>query len=149
MKMYNLFVYGTLLDKDFIMNDFLELYSLASYTATIKGKLFINGLVPFLVPTDDGIVQGRVYILEDERALKLLDSYEGYNELNEFNAYTREMRTVTGINFDTEAWVYVASPYLNTTKMELIEDGDYLRYRLDYIRKEIEKYRKANGEKYV
>ena len=120
-----LFVYGTLRSE---MRDPLHLLleKQASLVATgaFQGKLYDLGRYPGAVrsrgKTDR--VLGEIYRLsEPQRALKILDAYEG----RRFKRRRRKIRQEDGKNIT--AWIYL---YAGRIKgCALIPSGDYVRYR--------------------
>ena len=84
---YLIFVYGTLkgsLPKNMLVG-----------SGKIKGRLFDLGFYPGAIESDDGIIQGEIYSV-DEKTLHQFDGYEGYKNNDPFNSlFYRKVVTAT------------------------------------------------------
>jgi len=97
----------------------------------IRGALFDVGLYAAAIPTDDGIVRGDLYRVNDpEPVLARIDEIEGATALSgqpDAALYTRIVVPVTLENGDvTEAWAYFYNAPLG--QAERIPSGDYRQY---------------------
>jgi len=126
-----IFVYGTLRkDSGSDMSRLLRRCSDFVADATFRGVLYRVGPYPgvtFSLHAHDR-VHGEVYRLHDaDRALAILDEYEGCRDGRSDNEYVRRAEAVTlkgGTN--VPAWVYVyARP---TAGLERILSGDYFSH---------------------
>jgi gamma-glutamylcyclotransferase (GGCT)/AIG2-like uncharacterized protein YtfP len=99
----NLFVYGTLMD-DVVVSQ-LTGRSFPRYAARLAGyrKHTPVGSYPYVVPDDDGEVEGSVLCEVDEGALRAFDEYEDEGRL-----YRRVEVMITASGFSQPAFVYVA-----------------------------------------
>lgn len=122
MKPY-IFVYGTL-RKGQRANDMLSRCEFVG-EATMSGSLLDLGSYPGMVEDMPGTVKGELYELKDDATISLLDRYEGYLPMREFNLYERRVRWATLPNGErVKAFVYI---YARPSGLERrIESGDYL-----------------------
>jgi gamma-glutamylcyclotransferase (GGCT)/AIG2-like uncharacterized protein YtfP len=120
-----LFVYGTLRRR---MNDplhrLLEKQAVGVGTGTFQGKLYDLGRYPGAVRSrgKNDRVLGEIYRLsEPQRALKILDAYEG-------RRFKRKRQTILQEDGKSlNAWIYL---YAGSVKRRpLISSGDYVQYR--------------------
>ena len=126
-----IFVYGTLRkDSGSDMSRLLRRCSDFVADATFRGVLYSVGRYPGVTPSlhADDRVHGEVYRLHDaDRALAILDDYEGCRDSRSGSEYVRRTEAVTlksGKN--VPAWVYVyARP---TAGLERILSGDYFSH---------------------
>jgi gamma-glutamylcyclotransferase (GGCT)/AIG2-like uncharacterized protein YtfP len=130
---YRLFVYGTLLEERNVLHRLLELFKVDSFNATFGGKMYTQGFFPYVVPSNElgDIVLGKVYVLDDERILELIDEYEGYVEDCSYNLYDRRFVTVYVYEreIDCECFTYLlrdGSEIING--LEVVKDGNWLKY---------------------
>jgi len=125
-----LFVYGTLRPGvRHEMNTVLERYGEPVGRGKISGILYDVGLYPGAVKTTAtrAFVHGDVYLLRDaDRALKVLDRYEGWDEKKPRAGEFRRSRAVVdlGGRKTVKAWIYLYNR--PTTGLTRIRSGDYL-----------------------
>ncbi len=124
----NLFVYGTLLDKQ---NEFgAYLNNNCSFYADGKfaGRLYGIGEYPGAI-TDTGAshyVYGKIFLVNNiDEVLKRLDDYEGFGpEQQQPNLFIRKLIAIETTNNMIDCWVYLYN--LPVTGLRLIESGRYL-----------------------
>ncbi len=95
-------------------------------TATVVGKLYDLGDYPGATLEQEGLIVGEVVELpEDDAALAALDSYEGYDPLDEAQSlFVRRRCAATLMDGRTvECWIYVYQQSLDAA--EWIPSGDY------------------------
>lgn len=131
MKMYPVFVYGSLMEGYGNHALLIGNYS-DKINAIVKGTLYSLGAFPALTLSGDTRVKGELIFIKPERYTKTmsdLDMLEGYTEGRTDNLYTRalvKVMTETGIEYD--AWVYTMPP----TKLRndrKIEGGSWREFR--------------------
>jgi pyruvate carboxylase len=123
-----LFVYGTLRTQ---MNDplhrLLEKHAILVGTGTFQGKLYDLGRYPGAVPSHGNAdrVIGEIYrFSEPQRALEILDEYEGHR-------FKRKRVTVTqGDGKTIAAWIYLYGR--SVKRRPRIASGDYVQYRRSF-----------------
>ena len=126
-----IFVYGTLRSAPrHEMNKVLERYGHRVGRGKIPGILYDVGRYPGAVKRSGtrAFVWGDVYSLRDpDRALKILDRYEGWDEKNPGSAEFRRSRVTIdlGPGKKVSAWVYLYNR--PTTGLPRITSGDYLK----------------------
>ncbi len=126
----HLFVYGTLRsDSNHEMNKVLEPYADRVGPGKIPGILYDIGPYPGAVKTTGtrAFVRGDVYRLRDpDRALKVLDRYEGWDEKKPRSGEFRRSRVVVdlGAGKTVKAWIYFYNR--PTSGLTRIRSGDYL-----------------------
>jgi gamma-glutamylcyclotransferase (GGCT)/AIG2-like uncharacterized protein YtfP len=134
--MFNIFVYGTLLEENTVLHKMLEVFSKDKYPSYFNGRMFTSGYYP-IVTDGENKVKGIVYKIDDDRILEILDEYEG---VNRFNCYKRNVRYVIDM-FDEviETYIYMASndmiKIVENNSIE-IKNGDWIDYKL----KEMDKH---------
>jgi gamma-glutamylcyclotransferase (GGCT)/AIG2-like uncharacterized protein YtfP len=112
------------------MSKVLEQYADRVGRGRLPGILYDVGLYPGAVRKSGtrAFVWGDVYNLRDpERALRVLDRYEGWNEKNPAAAEFRRSRVTIdlGQGRKVPAWVYLYNR--PTTGLPRIRSGDYLK----------------------
>ena len=125
-----LFVYGTLRkDTQSVMHRVLSDNSDLIQKGTFRGKLFMFGGYPGVVPSSDpeDIVYGEVYRLKDaDSILAILDAYEGCSQ--DSIQPTEYVRKKVDITLNTEscvkAWIYIFNQSIKG--LQRIESGDFL-----------------------
>ncbi len=126
-----IFVYGTLRSApSHQMSKVLEQYADRVGRGRLPGILYDVGLYPGAVRKSGtrAFVWGDVYNLRDpERALKVLDRYEGWNAKNPAAAEFRRSRVTIdlGQGRKVPAWVYLYNR--PTTGLPRIRSGDYFK----------------------
>ncbi len=126
-----IFVYGTLrAAPDHRMSKVLEQYGDLVGRGRLPGILYDVGRYPGAVKKSGtrAFIWGDVYALRDpDRALKVLDRYEGWNEKNPESAEFRRSRVTVdlGPGRKVPAWVYLYNR--PTTGLTRIRSGDYLK----------------------
>ena len=100
----NLFVYGTLVDDALVVQ--LTGRRFPRRAARLQGyrKHVPAGSYPFVVPDEDGMVEGVVLEGIDADALRAFDAYEDEGQL-----YRRVEVTITVAGLPQRAFVYVAA----------------------------------------
>jgi gamma-glutamylcyclotransferase (GGCT)/AIG2-like uncharacterized protein YtfP len=120
-----LFVYGTLRSQ---MNDplhrLLEKHAILVGNGTFQGKLYDLGRYPGAVPSHGNTdrVVGEIYrFSESQRALEILDEYEGHR-------FKRKRVTIVQESgMSIPCWIYL---YARSVRHRpRILSGDYIRYR--------------------
>jgi pyruvate carboxylase len=120
-----LFVYGTLRSQ---MNDplhrLLEKHAVLVATGSFQGKLYDLGRYPGAIPSHGKTdrVLGEIYrFSESQRALEILDEYEGHR-------FKRQRVTIVQENGKSiPCWIYL---YARSVRHRArISSGDYIRYR--------------------
>lgn len=125
-----LFVYGTLRPGvGHEMNTVLERHGEAIGRGKVPGILFDVGAYPGAVKSTGAraFVRGDVYLLRDpDRALKVLDRYEGWDEKKPRSGEFRRSRVVVdlGGGKTVRAWIYLYNR--STSGLPRIRSGDYL-----------------------
>lgn len=125
-----LFVYGTLRPGvGHEMNTVLERYGEPVGRGKIPGILYDVGRYPGAVKTTAtrAFVRGDVYLLRDaDRALKVLDRYEGWDDKKPRSGEFRRSRAVVdlGGGKTVKAWIYLYNR--PTSGLPRIRSGDYL-----------------------
>jgi gamma-glutamylcyclotransferase (GGCT)/AIG2-like uncharacterized protein YtfP len=112
------------------MNKVLKRYGNRIGRGRLHGILYDVGPYPGAVRKSGtrAFVWGDVYNLRDpDRALKVLDRYEGWNEKNPASAEFRRSRVIVdlGPGKKVPAWVYLYNR--PTTGLPRITSGDYLK----------------------
>jgi len=126
-----IFVYGTLrLAPNHEMNKVLERYADRVGRGRVPGILYDVGRYPGVVrtPGTRAFVWGDVYRLRSpDRALKILDRYEGWDEEKPRSAEFRRSRVAVnlGEGKKIQAWIYLYNR--PTTGLTRIRSGDYLK----------------------
>lgn len=127
------FVYGTLRKGMGNYEGFLIGMTKAEMPASAEGLIFHGGsMIPYM-SHGDGVVQGELIYVKDEKfgaVLEQLDRLEGYRKGGTWNHYDREVTTVTledGSQLEAYAYYYKGG----TAFMEPITSGDYKAWRLD------------------
>ena len=126
-----IFVYGTLrAAPDHDMSRVLERHADFVGRGRIPGILYDVGPYPGAVRKSGtrASVRGDVYRLRDsERALPILDRYEGWNETKRRSAEFKRSRILVdlGAGKKVRAWIYLYNR--PTTGLPRIRSGDYLR----------------------
>ncbi len=118
-----LFIYGTL-RKGAQSRHIIEKHIVSSAPATVTGSLFyLKNRYPLLSTSGDTQIVGELVECVDEtKALKELDSFEGPE-------YVREKIGVAKENGErAEAWAYVCPDEHVLAGCEKIESGDWLEY---------------------
>lgn len=133
--MFNIFVYGTILEEDNIMHKMLETFCTNKIPAQFKGRMFTSGYYPFVIDGEN-IVNGYVYTLTDGRFLDILDYYEG---IDRFNFYKRVKRPVEDMFHNVIiSYIYKAeNDIIDVIKDDIteIKTGNWLDYKLGQIDK--------------
>jgi gamma-glutamylcyclotransferase (GGCT)/AIG2-like uncharacterized protein YtfP len=111
------------------MNKVLERYGDRIGRGKIPGILYDVGRYPGAVKSSEtrAVVRGDVYLLRDaDRALKVLDRYEGWDEKKPRSGEFRRSRVVVdlGAGKTVKAWIYLYNR--PTTGLMRIRSGDYL-----------------------
>lgn len=125
-----IFVYGTLRpNAGHEMNRVLERFGDLVGRGKVHGILYHVGDYPAAVrkPGTRAFIRGDVYSLRDsDRALKILDRYEGLNEKKPKSAEFKRSRVVVdlGAGKKVRAWIYLYNR--PTTGLPKIRSGDYL-----------------------
>ena len=126
-----LFVYGTLrAASDHRMSKVLERHGDFVSRGRVPGVLYDLGPYPGAVKKSGtrAYVRGDVYRLRDgDRALQVLDRYEGFDEKKPRGAEFKRSRVVVdlGAGKKVRAWIYLYNR--PTTGLPKIRSGDYLR----------------------
>jgi gamma-glutamylcyclotransferase (GGCT)/AIG2-like uncharacterized protein YtfP len=126
-----IFVYGTLRSaSDHPMSRILERHADLVGRGKLPGILYDVGDYPGAVrkPGTRAFISGDVYRLRDsERALKILDRYEGWNEKKPGASEFRRSRVAVdmGGGKKVSAWIYLYNR--STTGLPRILSGDYLK----------------------
>ena len=124
-----LFVYGTLMRAygNEKIHRPLFLYATFLGTAFCEGKLYEIDGYPGMVISNDGLVQGELYQIDDEELLfDILDEYEGFDIDNPASSeYIRDRLTVQLKDGEEKAWVYVYNWAVEERKRIL--SGDYTK----------------------
>ena len=134
MKKYNVFVYGTLLEKDNDFNNLLERMCDFSIDATYNGKMYsLMDKYPVVIPSlnSDDIVYGKIYELSNELVLDILDMYENYDPCDIDNFYIRKLVYVNDINQnECLAYIYIIDQnnLIKNTIINYIPSGNWLQY---------------------
>ncbi|HEY0246531.1 MAG TPA: gamma-glutamylcyclotransferase family protein [Mucilaginibacter sp.] len=124
-----LFIYGTLLNPDNEFAAYLQKNSDLHCKGTFKGKLYDIGEYPGAVEDRNGksYVHGSILILNNLKALKVIDHYEGFGASEpQPNLFIRKLinaETTIGI---VKCWVYLYN--LPVDGLHLISSGDYFNY---------------------
>jgi gamma-glutamylcyclotransferase (GGCT)/AIG2-like uncharacterized protein YtfP len=127
-----IFVYGTLRSSPgHEMNRVLKRYGNRVGRGRLHGTLYDVGRYPGAVRRSGtrAFVWGDVYDLRDpDRALKILDRYEGLSENDSESAEFRRSRATVdlGPGRRVHAWIYLYNR--STTGLTRIRSGDYLDY---------------------
>lgn len=112
-----LFVYGTLKNS-------LPKNSLVG-SGKIKGKLFDLGFYPGAIESDDGIIEGVIYDVDDE-TLNRIDGFEGYRKNDiENSLFVRKLTTATTYDCK-EISVYVYYYKQSIENSEEILSGNWI-----------------------
>ena len=123
--MFNLFVYGTLLENE--LNMILEVNSYHSEIAYFNGTMYDCGRFPFVItsenPTD--IITGKIYFVRDDNVMLFLDAYEG-------QYFKREQHIIKVHGKEIKAWVYVGN--MPNEKFEQIKSGNWTEYRKEMLK---------------
>lgn len=125
-----IFVYGTLRSAPrHQMNKVLERHADRVGRGKVPGILYDIGPYPGAVKTTGtrAFVRGDVYRLRDpDRALKVLDRYEGWDEKKPRSGEFRRSRVVVnmGAGKTVKAWIYLYNR--PTSGLTRIRSGDYL-----------------------
>ncbi|MEO8347873.1 MAG: gamma-glutamylcyclotransferase family protein [Acidobacteriota bacterium] len=111
------------------MNTVLERYGEPVGRGKIPGILYDVGRYPGAVKTTAtrAFVRGEVYLLRDaDRALRVLDRYEGWDEKKPRSGEFRRSRAVVdlGGGKTVKAWIYLYNR--PTTGLTRIRSGNYL-----------------------
>jgi gamma-glutamylcyclotransferase (GGCT)/AIG2-like uncharacterized protein YtfP len=128
MMKHILFVYGTLLQPGNEFAAYLNKHCIYFKPAKIKGLLYDVGEYPGLIIKVDKPywIHGSLYHI-DEKALKLIDSYEGYGDTEELpNLFKREEHTLLTGDGEIDAWLYLYN--LPVDGLNLITSGNYAEY---------------------
>jgi gamma-glutamylcyclotransferase (GGCT)/AIG2-like uncharacterized protein YtfP len=128
MMKHILFVYGTLLQPGNELAAYLNKHCIYLKPAKIKGLLYDIDEYPGLTLESDNPywIYGKLYHI-DEKALKLIDSYEGYGDKEEQpNLFKREKHTTSTVDGEIDAWVYIYNMPVNG--LNLITSGNYAEY---------------------
>jgi gamma-glutamylcyclotransferase (GGCT)/AIG2-like uncharacterized protein YtfP len=128
MMKHILFVYGTLQQPGNEFAAYLNKYYTYLKPAKIKGLLYDVGEYPALIVNSDKPywINGGLFDI-DEKALKLIDSYEGYGDKEEQpNLFKREKHTTSTADGEIDAWVYIYN--LPVDGLKLIPSGNYMEY---------------------
>jgi gamma-glutamylcyclotransferase (GGCT)/AIG2-like uncharacterized protein YtfP len=126
-----IFVYGTLRSApNHEMNKVLERYADRVGRGRVPGILYDVGRYPGVVrtPGTRAFVWGDVYRLRSpDRALKILDRYEGWDEEKPRSAEFRRSRVAVdlGDRKKIQAWIYLYNR--PTTGLPRIRSGDYFK----------------------
>jgi gamma-glutamylcyclotransferase (GGCT)/AIG2-like uncharacterized protein YtfP len=121
-------VYGTLLQPGNEFAAYLNKHCIYLKPAKIKGLLYDIGEYPGLTLGSDNLywIYGKLYHI-DEKALKLIDSYEGYGDKEEQpNLFIREEHTTSTADGEIDAWVYIYN--LPVDGLKSIPSGNYMEY---------------------
>ncbi|MDR6999193.1 gamma-glutamylcyclotransferase family protein [Neobacillus niacini] len=128
-KRHYVFVYGTLRKDDCNHNLLKNAACIANHCWT-EGKLFdsLHGY-PFLVQSNDCRVVGELYLVDDAQLSDLdrLEDYYGYGKDNLYDRVEQVVHTDTG---NYHAFVYVLPDNKNSKNMKLIENGDWILYKV-------------------
>ena len=128
-----LFVYGSLLSADNEFAVYLSHNSTLIGTGTIKGKLYDIGEYPGAIidPYNQHEITGTIYQLHHpQKALKILDDYEGYGEdQDQPNLFVRELLPVKTVNGEMQCWVYLYN--FPVKGLPQINSGNYLNKKGD------------------
>jgi gamma-glutamylcyclotransferase (GGCT)/AIG2-like uncharacterized protein YtfP len=131
--MFNLFVYGTLLQSQNPFGKYLKENSRFLQFGKLKGRLYNIGQYPGarFEPEGNSFVLGSILSLNNyTETLRLMDEYEGFGiDQPQPNEYIRELidiETETGL---MKCWVYLYN--LPVEKLHQIVGGDYLDFILE------------------
>ncbi|HEX8378883.1 MAG TPA: gamma-glutamylcyclotransferase family protein [Pedobacter sp.] len=131
--MFNLFIYGTLLQSENPFGKYLKENSQFVQFGKLKGRLYNIGEYPGARSDADAksFVLGSILALNNPtETLRLMDEYEGFGiDQPQPNEYIRELidvETETGL---MKCWVYLYN--LPVEKLHEIVGGDYLDYILE------------------
>jgi gamma-glutamylcyclotransferase (GGCT)/AIG2-like uncharacterized protein YtfP len=129
-----LFVYGTLLKgAENMMSNYLKSKSTFVSEGLMPGSLYKVDFYPGAVhELDSGrMIMGELYHLhEPEKALEVLDTYEGYDTKQaEQSLFIREQVEVFAQETKYLSWVFLYN--LPTDELLLIESGDFLRFDME------------------
>ncbi len=131
--MFNLFIYGTLLQSENPFGNYLKNNSEFVSFGKFTGKLFNIGEYPgatFNSETDERVVGSILSLKNPTEVLRLMDEYEGFGieqvQPNEFVRELVDIETETGL---LKCWVYLYN--LPVKELPQIIGGNYLNFILE------------------
>jgi gamma-glutamylcyclotransferase (GGCT)/AIG2-like uncharacterized protein YtfP len=123
-----LFVYGTLLDADNGVANFMRKHCSFVKPGKFKGILYDIGEYPGAVSMHNaaGYVHGSIYLMSNAPlVLEKLDDYEGFGPGQEQpNLFVRKLLEIETITRSFDCWTYLYNKPVE--KLRVIENGDYL-----------------------
>jgi gamma-glutamylcyclotransferase (GGCT)/AIG2-like uncharacterized protein YtfP len=130
VRLYKVFIYGTLLTDDSRPNQWgrqVKVYR-ARY-ASVKGKLFVHG-VPYIILGGEDRVFGKVFEIDDDTMMEY-DSIEGIYPGGVGGWYEkRKVKALYDDGKEEEVWIYCRPEYIGG---EAVPNGQYDNWKDDDV----------------